>query len=152
MQFNIEDVKKLREETGAGILDVKQALENALGDYEKARKELMDKVSSKAAKKADRTANDGLVYSYIHATGKVGSMLLMGCETDFVAKTEDFKRTCHEVALQICTSDYKDIEELYEAEYIKDSSKKVRDIINEVTAKTGEKVEVKKFIKYVIGE
>ncbi|HNS71301.1 MAG TPA: translation elongation factor Ts [bacterium] len=152
MQFNIEDVKKLREETGAGILDVKQALENALGDYEKARKELMDKVSSKAAKKADRTANDGLVYSYIHATGKVGSMLLMGCETDFVAKTEDFKRACHEVALQICTSDYKDIEELYEAEYIKDSSKKVRDIINEVTAKTGEKVEVKKFIKYVIGE
>ena len=147
----MEKIKQLREKTGAGVMDAKKALEESGGDMKKAEEIIAAKGIVKAEKKADREVKSGLVYGYTHQ-GRVGVLVEVSCETDFVAKTEDFKRTCHEVALQICTSDYKDIEELYEAEYIKDSSKKVRDIINEVTAKTGEKVEVKKFIKYVIGE
>jgi len=152
MQFNINDIKVLREETGAGVLEVKQALENFEGDLKKAKEELMKKVASKAAKKADRTANDGLVYAYIHATGKVGSLVEIACETDFVARTEDFKKLCHEVAMQVCTSEFKDVSELCESEYIRDSSKKIQDIVNEVTAKTGEKIEIRRFVKFVVGE
>lgn len=152
MQFNINDIKKLREETGAGILEVKQALESSNGDLKQAREGLMKKVASKAAKKADRTANDGLVYAYIHSTGKVGSLIEIACETDFVARTEDFKKLCHEVAMQVCTSDFQNVEELNESEYIRDSSKKIQDIVNEVTAKTGEKIEIRRFDKFVVGE
>jgi len=152
MQFNIEDIKSIREETGAGVLEVKQALEEANGDVNKAKEELMKKVASKAAKKADRTANDGLIYSYIHSTGKVGSLIEIACETDFVAKTEDFKKLCHEVAMQVCTSEFKDVAELLESEYIRDSSKKIQDLVNGVTAKTGEKVEIRRFVKFILGE
>jgi len=152
MQFNINDIKTLREETGAGILEVKQALEDTAGDMKKAKEELMKKVASKAAKKADRTAGDGLVYAYIHATGKVGSLIEINCETDFVAKTEDFKKLCHEVAMQVCTSDFKNVEELNDSEYIRDAGKTIKDIVNEVTAKTGEKIEVKRFVKFIVGE
>jgi elongation factor Ts len=152
MQFNINDIKNLREETGAGVLEVKQALENAGGDMRKAKEELKKNVVSKAAKKADRTAGDGLVYSYIHSTGKVGSMVVIGCETDFVARTDDFKNLCHEIAMQVCTSDFKTVEELSASEYIRDSGKKIQDIVNEVTAKTGEKIEIKKFVKFSVGD
>lgn len=152
MEFNINDIKILREETGAGVLEVKQALESAGGDVKKAKEELMKKVASKAAKKADRTAADGLVYSYIHATGKVGSMVVIGCETDFVAKTDDFKNLCREVAMQVCTSDFETVEDLNNSEYIRDGSKKIQDIVNEVTSKTGEKIEIKKFVKFSVGD
>jgi len=152
MQFNINDIKNLRGETGAGVLEVKTALENANGDMNKAKEELFKKVASKAAKKVGRTAGDGLVFSYIHATGKVGSMIIIGCETDFVAKTEDFKKLCREVAMQVCSFDFQTIGELNESEYIRDSSKKIQDIVNEVSAKTGEKIEIKKFVKYSVGD
>jgi elongation factor Ts len=152
MQFNINDIKNLREETGAGVLEVKQALESAGGDMRKAKEELKKNVVSKAAKKADRTAGDGLVYSYIHSTGKVGSMVVIGCETDFVARTDDFKKLCHEIAMQVCTSDFRTVEELSASEYIRDSGKKIQDIVNEVTAKTGEKIEIKKFVKFSVGD
>jgi len=150
MSINVKVIRDLREETGAGVLEVKQALETAGGDIAKAKQELMKKISSKAAKKADRTAGDGLVYAYIHAGGKVGSLVLVGCETDFVSRTDDFKNLCKEIAMQICTDDYKDVEELNNAEYIKDAGKTIRDLVHEVTAKTGEKVEIKNFVKLSI--
>ncbi|OGC70421.1 translation elongation factor Ts [candidate division WWE3 bacterium RIFOXYC1_FULL_39_7] len=148
MNFNIQDIKKLREDTGAGVLEVKQALETAGGDYEKAKAELMKKVSSKAAKKSDRVTKDGLVESYIHAGGKVGSLIVLACETDFVAKTDDFKKLAHEIAMQVCTEDFNTVEEILEAEYIRDPGKKIIDLINEVIAKVGEKVEVRSFTKF----
>jgi elongation factor Ts len=152
MQFNINDIKSLRGETGAGVLEVKQALETAGGDMNKAKEELMKKVASKAAKKAGRMAGDGLVCSYVHATGKVGSMVVVGCETDFVARTDDFKKLCREIAMQVCSFDFKTVEELNDSEYIRDSSKKIQDIVNEVTAKTGEKIEIKRFVKFSVGD
>ena len=142
----------MREETGAGVLEVKQALENFAGDYTKAKEELMKKVGAKAAKKSERVTKDGLIFSYLHAGGRVGTMIYMACETDFVAKTEDFQKLCKEVAMQAATGDYSSVEDLLNDEYIREPSKKISDLLNEVTAKVGEKIELKKFIKYSVGE
>ena len=97
-------------------------------------------------------AEDGLVYSYIHNSGKVGSLVLLGCETDFVAKTEDFQKLCKDIAMQVCSEDYEDVEKLLESEYIRDPSKKISDLINEAVAKVGEKIEIRKFTKFSVGE
>ena len=150
--MDINKIKELREETGAGILEAKKALTAADGDYDKARDALMKEVSKKAAKKQERTAADGLVYAYIHAGGKIGSLVMVACETDFVGKTDDFKKLCHDIAMQVCCEECEEIEELLKSEYIKDSSKTIQDLINETTAKVGEKIEIKKFTKYTIGE
>ncbi len=146
--LNVEDIKKLREETGAGVMEVKQALEEANGSYNGAKAELMKKVSAKAAKKADRNAKDGLIVSYIHHGGKIGSMILLACETDFVAKTDYFQVVGRDIAMQVCTEDYENIEELLASDYIKDPSKKISDLIEELTAKMGEKIEIKRFVKF----
>ena len=147
MAIDVDKIKKLKEETGAGVLEVNKMLKECDGDFGKAKEELMKKAAEKASKKADRDAGDGLVYSYIHNGGKVGSMILVACETDFVAKTEDFKKLCSEVAMQVCTEDYSDIKELLESEYIRDPSKTILDLVNEATAKLGEKIEIKDFHK-----
>ncbi|GIW69754.1 MAG: hypothetical protein KatS3mg101_0501 [Patescibacteria group bacterium] len=152
MELNVKDIKRLREETGAGVLEVKQALETSGGDYKKAYEELMKKVGSKAAKKSERVAKDGLIVSYIHAGGRVGTLVYMACETDFVARTEDFQKLCKEIAMQAATGDYKTVEELLNDEYIRDPSRKISDLINETIAKIGERVEIRKFVKYSVGE
>ena len=152
MQLNVTDIKNLREETGAGVLEVKMALEKYNGDVNQAREELTKKFASKAAKKSDRVTKDGLVYSYIHATGKVGSLVVLACETDFVAKTDDFKKLVHEIAMQATTDDYATVEDLLNAEYIRDGSKKISDLINAVVAKVGEKIEIRKFVKFSVTE
>jgi elongation factor Ts len=146
--IDIETIKKLREDTGAAILDVKNTLTKYDGDVEKARKELMEKGALKAAKKQEeRTTKDGLIYSYIHGAGKVGSMVFLACETDFVAKTEDFQKLCKEVAMQVSAEEYKDVDALLEAEYIRDPSKTIADLISETVAKVGEKIEIKSFCR-----
>ena len=152
MSVETEKIKKLRDETGAGILEIKGILEDLDGDYDKAKAELLSKAASKAAKKSDRTAEDGLIFSYIHNSGKVGSLVLISCETDFVAKTEDFQNLCKEVAMQVCTEDYDGVNSLLESEYIRDPSKKIIDLVNETTAKVGEKIEIKKFVKFSVGD
>src|SRR3989344_90189 len=114
---NILDIKKLREETGAGILEVKQALEKYNNDYTKAYSELMSKAAAKAERKSERTTKDGLVEAYIHSGGKIGSLVVVACETDFVAKTDAFKKLCHEIALQVATEDYENSETLLASEY-----------------------------------
>ncbi|OGC59721.1 translation elongation factor Ts [candidate division WWE3 bacterium RIFOXYB1_FULL_43_24] len=148
----MKDIKNLREETGAGVLEVKQALENSSGDYKKAKEELMKKVGSKAAKKSDRVTKDGLIFAYLHAGGRVGTMIYMACETDFVAKTDDFQKLCKEIAMQVATGDYESVKDLLNDEYIRDPSKKISDLLNETIAKVGEKIELKKFVKYSVGE
>ncbi|SMP15150.1 elongation factor Ts [Desulfurobacterium pacificum] len=100
-EITAQMIKELREKTGAGIVDCKKALQEANGDMEKAVEILRKKGAAKAAKKADRATAEGLVVSYIHAGGKVGVLLELNCETDFVARTEDFKTLGHEIAMQI---------------------------------------------------
>jgi elongation factor Ts len=96
-----EDVKRLREQTGAGIMDCKRALEETGGDYEKAALHLREKGLSTAAKKAGRAAREGIVTSYIHHGSRLGVLLELNCETDFVARTDDFQQLARELAMQV---------------------------------------------------
>lgn len=144
-------LKQLREETGAGVMDIKEVLEKVGEDVGKAKKELMKKGKAKAAKKAaERSVGDGLVYSYIHATGKVGSLVLVACETDFVAKTDDFNNLCKEIALQVCVGDYKNVKDLLKAEYIRDHEKKISALVAKASANLGEKIEIQDFARFAV--
>ncbi len=100
-EITTQMIKELREKTGAGIVDCKKALQEAGGDIEKAVEILRKKGAAKAAKKAERATAEGIVVSYIHAGGKVGALVELNCETDFVARTEDFKNLGHEIAMQV---------------------------------------------------
>jgi len=146
---NIQDIKKLRAETSASVMDVKKALEEANNDFEEAKKLLIERGKVKAAKKsAERTVADGLVESYIHTTGKVGSLILLSCETDFVAKTDEFKELAHEIAMQAAIQDYESVEDLLQDDYIRDPSKKISDLITETVAKLGEKIVLSKIARF----
>lgn len=144
----IEEIKKLREETGAGVMDAKRALEETKGNYDAAKKILEEKGLAKAAKKqAERTVKDGLVHSYVHSSGKAGSLVLVACETDFVAKTDDFQKLCHDIAMQVCALDYENVQDLLEDDFLKDPSRKVKDVVSGAISKLGEKIEIVKFSK-----
>ncbi|MGC9361121.1 MAG: translation elongation factor Ts, partial [Anaerolineae bacterium] len=107
MAVTIEMIKELRELTGAGVLDCKRALEESEGDFEAASEILKQKGLAAAAKKADREVGDGLVEAYIHAGAKLGVLVEVNCETDFVARTDEFQAFCHDVAMQIAAADPK---------------------------------------------
>ena len=152
MKVSVQEIKKLRQKTGAGIADVRRALEEAKGNFKKAEELLKSWGAEIAVKKADRATGQGLVETYIHAGGKVGVMVEINCETDFVGKTDEFKNLVHEVAMQIAAMDPKDVEELSKQEYIRDSSKTIDDLIKEVIAKVGENIVVKRFIRFELGD
>ena len=101
MAFNVEDIKALRAQTGAGIMDCKRALQEADGDLERARELLAERGVASAAKKASRETNEGLVESYVHSGGKIAALVEVNCETDFVARTPDFKGLAHDIAMQV---------------------------------------------------
>jgi elongation factor Ts len=142
---DLELLKKLREETGAGVMDCKKALEENSNDLEKAKEQLTKLGLEKAAKKSDREIKAGLVDAYLHTTGRVGAVVALGCETDFVARTEDFKKLSREVAMQAAAMKPKDIEELLAQAYIRDGSKTVKDLLVALTAKVGENIIIKDF-------
>ena len=152
MKVSVQEIKKLRQKTGAGIADVRRALEEAKGNFKKAEELLKSWGAEIAVKKADRATGQGLVETYIHAGGKVGVMVEINCETDFVAKTDKFKNLAHEVAMQIAAMDPKDVEELSKQEYIRDSSKTIDDLVKEVIAKVGENIVIKRFIRFELGD
>ncbi len=192
-----ERVKTLRDRTGAGMMDCKKALSEAGGDLEKAIDILRKKGAATAEKRADRATNQGVVEAYIHAGGRIGSIVEVNCETDFVAKTDDFRALARDVAMQIAamnplfiqredvTQETLDREmDIYrtqarnekkpdniiervatgklekffqdtcltEQTFIKDSSKTIKDLVLELTAKTGEKVTIRRFKRFHLGE
>ena len=146
----IEKVKKLRAETGVGMMEVKAALEESNGDEKKAKDILKTKGFEKAAKKAEREVKNGWVGTYTHSTGKVGSMVELLCETDFVAKNEEFTNLVRELCLQVAAMDPKDEKELLEQEYIKDASLKVNDLITALVAKFGENIKLGRICRFEI--
>lgn len=191
------DVKELRDRTGAGMMDCKKALQESNGDLEQAIEYLRKKGLATAAKRAGKTANQGLVHAYIHGGGRIGVLIEVNCETDFVAKTEAFKELVHNLAMQVAASrpEYiarEDVPEevlnkekeilreqalnegkpekvvekiiagrlekfyqencLLEQPFIKDMDQTVQDLINETVAKLGEKVVVRRFARYEVGE
>lgn len=151
MEISLDQLKKLRAETSAGVSDCRQALEDARGDYEKAKKILLERGVEKAAKKANRDTGSGLMESYVHA-GKVGVLVEVKCETDFVAKTDDFKILAHEIALQIAAMSPKDTKALLESPYIRDGQKTMESLVKETIAKLGENITIGKFTRLVLGE
>lgn len=141
MKVKIEDIKKLRAGTGAGVSDCRQALEET-GDYKDAREWLRKKGMERAASKALREVKAGQVFCYVHHTGRLGSMVALACETDFVAKTDDFQKLGRELALQVASMHPESVEVLLEQEYIRDPGKKIRELISEVIGKVGENIRV----------
>jgi elongation factor Ts len=137
-------IKQLREETQASIADCKKALDEAKGDYKKAQDLLKKRGAEIAEKKADRETSQGIVDSYVH-NGKVGVLLTLLCETDFVARTEEFKNLSHEIAMQIAAMDPKDVKTLLAQEYIRDSKLTIEDLIKQVIGKLGENIVVREF-------
>jgi len=151
MDVSIEKIKQLREKTKAGIADCRKALEETTGDFKKAQELLKSWGIDKAAKKAERAVGAGLVETYIHADGRIGAMVEVNCETDFVARTDEFKKLVHEIAMQVAAMDPSDVEELLKQEYIRDSSKTVDELVKETVAKLGENIVVKRFMRFELG-
>jgi len=190
-------VKELREKTGCGMMDCKRALEKSEGDIQKAIDILRQQGMATAAKKAGRIAKEGIIYSYIHPGDKLGVLVEINCETDFVARTEDFKNLAKDVAMQVAATNplvisraelkeetiqkEKDIYRaqaksegkpekildkivegklkkyfqevcLLEQAFIKDEDRSIHDRLNETTAKLGENITIKRFVRFRLGE
>jgi len=197
MNISASQVKELRDATGAGMMDCKRALGEANGDFDAAVKWLREKGMAKAAKRADKVASEGTVASYIHMGGKIGVMVEINCETDFVARGDDFRTLVNDICLQICAanprwvsvdevpkSEYDAEMELYvkqamqtgkpenicrkiaegkmskwhsevcllEQPFVKEDKKTIKDLIAELTGKCGEKINVRRFVRFELGE
>jgi len=162
----MEDVKRLREETGAGVMDSKRALEESGGDFDRAKELLREQGVAAAAKRADRSTGQGIVESYIHGGGRVGALVEVNCETDFVARTDTFKALARDVAMQVAAMNplglsEEDVPEdapgdrkshaLLDQAFIKDPSRTVRDLVQDAISQTGENVRVSRFARFELG-
>ena len=164
----VEMIKDLRLKTGAGVMDCKRVLEEAAGDAAQAEELLRQKGLADAAKRVERDTREGLVEAYIHMGGRLGALIEVNCETDFVARTPELKELVHDLAMQVAAMpstsyiDRTDVDEgdsrpleevvLLDQSFIKDPSRMVRDVIQDVTAKVGENVKVRRFARYALGE
>ncbi|MBN1176885.1 MAG: elongation factor Ts [Dehalococcoidales bacterium] len=166
MDITTQMIKELREQSGAGVMDCRGALVDCEGNMEKALEALKEKGLLKAQKKSERATGAGLVEAYIHTAGRIGALVELNCETDFVARTDEFKELAHCLAMQVAALAPKyvseeDIEEDEEAApeeaclllqpYIKDSTRVVKDIIVETIAKLGENIKVSRFTRFELG-
>jgi elongation factor Ts len=168
LQVSTTTIKDLREKTGAGVMDCKKALLEAEGNLEKAIEILNQRGIALARKKAERVADQGVIEAYVHPGGRIGVLVEVNCETDFVARTEEFKELAHNLALQIAAMcpqfiSPEDIAQETETDedaettclllqpYIKDPEKTVQDIVTETIAKVGENIKVRRFIRFELG-
>jgi elongation factor Ts len=174
MATTADDIKRLREETSCGVIDCKKALEEAKGDFNKAKAVLRKRGLEMAAKKSDRLAKEGRVEAYIHHGNKIGVVVEVNCETDFVARSEDFCKFTREVAIHITALNPKYIKKedvpadvlakeedkeayikancLLAQAYVKDPGKSVQDLLNELVAKIGENILIGRFVRFKVGE
>lgn len=151
MAVTVEQIKDLRARTGLGINDVKSALEHADGDEEKAIAWLKEKGLSTVAKKADRSTSQGLIDAYVHS-GRIGAMVEVSCETDFVARNDDFKAFVHDLALQVASMNPENVDELLKQEFFKDPTKTIEGYLNETIAKIGENIKIARFSRIELGQ
>jgi len=167
VEVTVELIRTLREQTGAGILECKQALQAANGDLDEAGESLRRKGFAQAVKRADRPTTQGLIEAYIHTGGRVGALVELACETDFVARVPEFKQLAHEIAMQVAAMapvylDQGDMESgegrpaaqvcLLQQPFIKDNSRAVGEVVHELAAKVGENVRVVRFARLALGE
>lgn len=164
MEVTVDKIKELREKTGVGIMNCKKALTDSNGDLDAAVKALKERGFEIAQKKSGRALGSGLVEAYMHAGGRIGAIVEINCETDFVARTDDFKTMAHDIAMQVAATNpkYLSAEEAPEGEdpdetcllsqpFIKDPQKTIQEIIVETISKVGENIGISKFCRFEIG-
>ncbi len=167
VEISATKVKELRDLTGAGIMDCKRALESTGGDASKAAEILKEQGLAKAAKRSERKAEQGTIDSYIHAGGRIGVLVEVNCETDFVARTDDFRQLAHDIAMQVAatnprivgneeptdgaTGDVPAEETLLKQPFIKDPGITVEDLVKGVISKTGENIVIRRFARFELG-
>lgn len=152
MKIAPSEIKKLRELTGAGMMEAKAALAEASGEREEALRILQKKGHLTAAKKAGRIAKAGIIESYVHGEGRIGVLVEVNCETDFVARNQEFKSLVHDLALHITAMEPPDVRELLKQPFVRDPNLTVQELINQKIAKLGENIQVRRFTRYVLGE
>lgn len=170
MKVSLEAIKRLRDETGAPIGAVRSALEEAGGDAAKAREVLKQRGALLAAKREDRATGEGRVEAYIHHNGRVGALVEVNCESDFVARTDDFKQFCRDIAMHVAASSPQYVRpedvptdsglsgeelkavSLLEQPFVKDQATTVGELLKALMAKTGEKVLIRRFTKFTLGQ
>lgn len=150
--IDLQALKKLRLETSASVSDCRRALEESEGDYKKALAWLKKRALAIAEKKSDRTTGQGIIEAYIHAGGKVGVLVELLCETDFVARTDEFKQLAKEIGMQIAAMNPENVDSLLKQEYIRDASQTMQELVKGVIGKLGENITVKRFQRFAIGE
>lgn len=167
MEITTVMIKALREKTGAGVMDAKRALEEANGDMEKAAVVLRERGAAAAAKRADRETSNGVVESYIHAGGRIGVLVEVNCETDFVANTDDFRQLARNIAMQVAAMNpaviapddrvHHEVEGsdeevcLLSQPFIRDGSRTIANLISDTVAKTGENIRIRRFVRFELG-
>ncbi len=148
--ISVQQIKELREKTGAGIADVKKALEESGGDMEKAYAWVEGRLGSIALKKAVRETRAGLVDAYIHSNGRLGVLIEIYCETDFVARSPAFRELAHEIAMHIAAMAPNELDLLLSQPFVKNESKTVDEVMKEAIGKFGENIKIGGFIRYEI--
>jgi elongation factor Ts len=161
VDISAQAVKELREKTGAGVMDCKKALQEAGGNVEKATEALRQKGLARSSKVAGREVSQGLIESYIHTGGRIGALVEVNCETDFVARTPEFRTLAREVAMQVASMDPREVgtleggaganNALLDQEYIRDPRKTIRDLVKEAIGKLGENIQISRFIRFEVG-
>jgi len=147
-----QEVAKLRGETGAGVMECKKALQDAADDYETAKALIKERGLARAAKKSDREANQGLVEAYIHGGGRIGALVELSSETDFVARNQDFRDLARDIAMQVAAMEPADVEELLKQPFIKNTGRTIGDLVTSVAASTGENVHVRRIARFELGQ
>lgn len=145
-----ELVKELRDKTGASIMECRNTLVEAKGDLEKAVEYLRKRGKERAAKKADRTTGEGAVVSYIHSNKKIGTLVELFCETDFVAKNSEFQELAHDLAMHVTAMEPSDEISLLSQPFVKNPDITVDDLIKEKISKIGENIRIGKFVRFEI--
>ena len=152
MNITTEQIKKLREKCGAGVMECRRALEETLGDIEKAEEMLRKQGLEIAEKKKERELKSGVIECYSHGGGRVVSVVELLSETDFVARNEEFRSIAHELAMQVAAMSPKDSGDLLSQPYIRDPKKTVGDLINELVGKIRENIQIGRIARFELGE
>jgi len=167
LEIAVEQIKALREQTGAGVMECKRALQEAQGDLSRAEEILREKGVAKAQKQSGRETREGLVEAYVHSGSRLAALVELNCETDFVSRLPEFKDLAHQLAMQVVAmapqyvsqaempaGDERNPEQvcLLQQPYIKDDNKVIQDLVTELAARVGENVRVRRFVRFALGE
>lgn len=151
-QITLDEIKKLRQKTKAGVMDCRTALENCGGDLKKADEWLRKKGIESAEKRAGRETSQGVLETYSHSGDKIVAVVELLCETDFVARTDEFKKLAHELAMQVAAMNPKSVKKLLRQPYIRDEKKAIEDLVKEAIGKIGENIVVGRIARFELGK